>query len=158
LASAIDTQEFARGLLLEMWDHDPGVATAKVTTPDGGTTERWVDMRDYVHLAVCVAATFRAGDGITLVEIVAAEAEDETDGSVTVIKTSGVVAADALADWVFLECSAEEIVHLGEAAGYELRYVAARITTQHAGDEAMVAYVALTNRPSTVRTPPTTIS
>ncbi len=44
------------------------------------------------------------------------------------------------------------------ATTYNLRYVAARITTQHAGDEAVVTYVADVRRPSAVVTAAANIS
>ncbi len=156
MVSAINTEHFARNLLMQMWDHDPGSTDAKVTSPDGGTTERWVDLRDYDHFACGVMATFRAGDGVALVEIVASDSPDETDASVTVVKTSGAVVADALGDWIFLECSAAEVAAL--ATSYDLRYVAARITMAHEGDEAAVVYLADARRPSAAITNPTTIS
>ena len=147
MASAVGTDKILSNLLVQIWDHDPGTTDAKVTSPDGGTTERWVDLRDYDKFAAAVCATVFGGTGPVLLEIVASEAEDETDGSVTVIKTSGAIVLNALTEWHVLECSAEEIVQLGEAAGYDLRYVAARITTQHLGDEAVVVYLATPRRP-----------
>jgi len=57
--------------------------------------------------------------------------------NLTVIKTSGAVVADALDDFVVLECSAEEISQLGNG----LRYAAARITMANAADEAKVVYI-----------------
>jgi hypothetical protein len=158
MASSVATDKMACNLLVQVWDHDPNSTAVKVTSPDAGTTERWVDMRDYLQFAVIVAAAALTGSGVTLVEIVASDAEDETDGSVTVVKTSGVLAADALADWAFLECTAEEIAHLGAAAGYELRYVAARITCQNAADEALVVYLAVPKRPHDALTAASTIS
>jgi len=147
MASAVGTDKLLSNLLVQIWDHDPAVNTVKVTTPDGGTTERWVDLRDYDKFAAAVCATVFGGTGPVLLEIVASEAEDETDASVTIIKTSGAIVLNALAEWYILECTAEEVVQLGEAAGYNLRYVAARITTQNAGDEAVVVYLATPRRP-----------
>lgn len=159
MASAVATQHLLSRFKAEVWDHDPGATTAMVASPDGGTTERWVDMRDHSHLmAIAIQTVIGSSSGITKLEIVASETADEGDASLTVIKDSGTVDADALADWLALECSAEEIAHLGDAAGYKLRYAAARVTQSNSGDEAIVVYFAQTNRPHKDTTPATTIS
>ena len=69
-----------------------------------------------------------------------------------------VVDADGLADWLIEECSMDEVRHLGDAAGVNLRYVAGRITSSNSGDEAIVVYFAIPNRKYLNRTPATTIS
>ena len=156
MVSPIATRDLSTFLHLEMWQHAPGTTSAKVASPDGGATERWLDMRDYNAFGAMVAATFCAGDGVVLVEIVASPTPDEDDSDLVVVKSSGTIAADALADWAWLECTRAEIAVLGESC--ELRYVAARITTQHEGDEAMVTYVARVTSPGTPATAATTIS
>ena len=145
MASAVATDKIATQFLLALYDHDPDSTDAKVTSADGGTTEKWLDMRDYRGFAVMVAPGAMTGAGITQVEIVASETADETDSSVTVIKDSSTVAADALGDYVFLECTAEEIAHA--ASTYALRYVAARITLDNAADEATVIYFGIPLKP-----------
>lgn len=121
------------------YDHDPGATTAIVTSPDGGTTKRYLDMSLYGGFAVYATPTALTGAGITKVEIVASETVDMT--TVTVVKDSGTVVADALGDFVVLECTAAEVAQLGEAAGLNLRYVGARITEANAADEAHVVYI-----------------
>ena len=142
--------------LFQVWDHDPAVNTALVCSPDGGTTQRWVDMRDYLHFDALVIATILAGAGPTLIEIVAAE--DAAGTHITQVKSSGVVALTTLASWAFLECSAEEVAAAGAAAGYNLRYVAARITLADVGDEAMVVYRATARYRHDAITSPVTIA
>ena len=156
MASSVATDKIACRALFEMWDHDPGVNTALGVSPDGGTTERWVDMRDYHNFAVGVMATIMGGNGPTLVEIIASDSEDDGDSSVTVVKATATIAADAMGDWVFLECTAEEIAHL--ASTYDLRYVTARITCHHAGDEAAVVFYAEPKSPHDAVTAATTIA
>lgn len=93
----------------------------------------WLDMRDYEGFAVMAFNVALTGAGITKVEILAA---DDTSGTnATVIKDSGTVAADALADYVFLECSAQEIQQESEDGGYNLRYVNVRLTADNAADD-----------------------
>ena len=157
MASAVATDRLSCRRKIEMWDHDPGTASALITSPDGGTTKRYVAMRDYGSFQVAVMATVMGGNGPTLVEIVAAE--DAAGTNVTQIKTSGTVAADAMGDWVMLECTAEEVNHIGKAAGYDFTHVGARITCHHAGDEAVVVYIRDEPRfPQDSLTPATTIA
>lgn len=125
---------------LQIWDHDPGSTSATVITPDGGTTERWADMRDFSGFVCAAMSSTLNGNGITKLEIVA---NDESDGSGTdvVIKDSGTVAADAVGDWVVLECTVEELAQEGADNSVDLRYVAGRITVADAADEAVVVYI-----------------
>ena len=106
--------------------------------------------------ALAIQTVIGSSSGITKLEIVAAE--DTSGTNTVVIKDSGVVDADALCDWLIEECSMDEVAHLGAAAGYDLRYVAARITQSNAGDEAIVVYYAEPNRKYLNQTPATTIS
>ena len=139
MASAQASMKLFANAKIEMWDHDPGGTAAAVVTPDAGTTVRYVDMRDYNGFAVVAMATVLGGANMTLLEIVAAD--DAAGTNVTIVKTSGVLAADAVGDFACEECTAEEIAQLSEAAGYSLRYVAGRITCANAGDELVVTYI-----------------
>jgi hypothetical protein len=136
MATTVSTEKIGSSIYIKSHDHDPGLTTAILVSPDGGTTIRYLDMKDYTNFSANFAPSVGTG-GITLAEIVASSID--TFASVTQIKTSGAVAADAVQDNVFLECSAEEIVHT--AAG--LRYVAGRVTMPTSTDEAKVTYVAL---------------
>lgn len=157
MASSVAEQHIRSNFIFEIWDHDSGDTAANVVTPDGGTTERWMDGRDLHRFAVIAAQTvIGSSSGITLVEIVAA---DDTSGTnVTVIKTSGAIDADALADWAIQECSMDEVAQLSAASGYDLRYLAGRITQSNAGDEAIVQYFGIPKRKYLDQTPATTIS
>ena len=44
-----------------------------------------------------------------------------------VVKDSGTMAADEVEDQAWLECTSEEIAHLGSVNGKALRYVAGRL-------------------------------
>lgn len=137
MASLVDSQKFASRVKLTMWDHDPGATTAKLVSPDGGTTVRYIDMATFEGAVVAAYPTAIGGGGLTKLEIVAA-----TDAAFTtpvVVKDSGVIAADALGDWAMLECTAEEVAHLG--AG--LRYVTGRLTQGTATDEAVVVLMGI---------------
>lgn len=145
MAIASACEYFGARLFLKSYDHDPGATTAVLASPDGGTTIRYLDMRDYEHFGVMVRPTIVGGSGITLVEIVASAAVSFS--SVVQVKTSGTVAGDSLNDVVFVECSAEEVAQLATDDGVAYRYVAARITTSTNTDEANVTYLALPKRP-----------
>lgn len=138
--STVATQSWLSRNKLEQWDHDPGSTSAILASPDGGTTIRYVDMRGYHRLLAAVCQTVLGGNGVTKLEIVASATT--AFSSVTVIKDSGTIALNALGEWAVLECTSDEIAQLGEAAGVNLRYAAARITCHHAGDEALVTYIA----------------
>lgn len=157
MASAVAEQHIRSRYLFQVWDHDPDTASAIVVTPDAGTTDRYVDGRDLERFAVIAIQTvIGSNSGITKLEIVAASDTAGTD--LTVIKDSGTVDADALADWLIEECSMDEVRHLGDAAGVNLRYVAGRLTSSNSGDEAIVVYFGIPNRKYLNLTPATTIS
>jgi len=157
MASPTTTDKVRSNFLFQVWDHDPGAATAVFVSPDGGTTVRSVDMRDYSDFAVICVTTILGGNGPTLVEIVASDSSDMSTNA-TVIKTSGTIAADAFADWVIQACTAAEVAQEGSDAGVDLRYVAGRITCNNSGDEALVTYFACPNNPNLDLTPATTIA
>ena len=157
MASNVAEQHIRSQFLFQVWDHDPDTASAIVVTPDGGTTDRYIDGRDIHNFAVIAIQTIiGSASGITKLEIIAASDTSGTD--LTVIKDSGTVDADALADWLIEECSMDEVRHAGDAAGVNLRYVAGRVTSSNSGDEAIIVYFAIPKNRYLNRTPATTIS
>lgn len=147
MASAIATERIGSKIFLKDYDHDPGATTAVLASPDGGTTIRYMDLRDYEYVGVMARPTIVGGSGLTKLEIVASETT--AFSSVTVVKDSGTVAGDSLNDVVFLECSAAEVSQLGSDGGLALRYVAARLTQATNTDEANVTYIGIPKRPAT---------
>jgi hypothetical protein len=139
MASPQASAKLTSKLKVSIHDHDPGSTDAKLLSGDGGTTIAYVDGRDYHNFLYEAMASTLTGSGITKLEIVASATT--AFSAVTVIKDSGTVAADAVGDYVVLECTAEEIAQEGADAGVELRYVTARLTCQNAADEAVVAFV-----------------
>lgn len=137
MASAVTTQRLASNAARKMYDHDPGATTAVITSPDGGTTKQVVAMQNYEWFGVGVMLSVAAG-GVTLVEIVGCT--DSAGSDPTVVVSSGAVDADAVGDFVWVECSAAQVNEVGRAAGLALTHVAARITCSNAGDEAVVYY------------------
>lgn len=136
------SQKIASRVYLRGFDHDPGATTAVVCSPDGGTTKRLLDLRDYAGFGVLACPTIVGGTGVTKVEIVAYIDGDSTGaGTAYVVKDSGTVAADAVNDQVWQECTAAEVAQLGTDEGVDLRYVAARLTNGTNTDEVKVVYV-----------------
>ena len=138
MATAVTTVDLFANAAIVTFDHDPGDTTAQVTTPDGGTTKRFVAMKDYEGFAGIVMATIATG-GPTLVDIVGAD--DSTGTNVTTIVTSATVAADAVGDVVVVECSAAQIKEVSDAGGFDFTHVGVRITAGNSGDECAVTYI-----------------
>jgi hypothetical protein len=139
MASSVSTDRLACRRKIEMWDHDPDSTAARIVSPDANTTKRYVAMAGYGSFQVAAMSATLTGNGITLLEIVAAE--DSAGTNATQIKTSGTIAADAVGDWAMLEATADEINHVGKAAGYDFTHVGARLTLANAADECAVVYI-----------------
>lgn len=140
MVSEITTDKFRSKNVTQMWKHDPDAATAEIVTPDGGTTLRVMDLENIGSFSAGVMSDVLTGDGVTKLELVAADTA-AFDGTVVVIKDSGVVAADAVGDWVFQEMLAEEVAQASSEAGVELKWGAARVTVEDAADECAVVYI-----------------
>jgi hypothetical protein len=139
MATAVTTQKFASRNAMESYDHDPGATTPIVTSPDGGTTQRWVALRDFEGFAVQARPTVVGGDGITLLEIVAAT--DSSGSDVTAVLAHAASTTTALGKHLNLEVTAEQVKEVGAAAGKNFTHVAARLTMATSTDEANVTYV-----------------
>lgn len=138
MASAQTIDKLFTEMKIEMLDNDPGAATAKIVSADGSTFVG-KDMRDYGSFAVVAMPTVASSE-ITVLEIVASDSSDMST-NVTAVVTSGAVSANApLVDYVALECTAEQIKEV-DTSSVGLRYVAARITCNAAGDEHVVTYI-----------------
>ena len=139
MATAVTSQKLASIMAVTAYDHDPGATTAVVTSPDGGTTKRYVNVQNYGAFGVLAKPTIAAANGITLLEIVAAE--DATGTNVTVVKAHAASVTDSLDEYVWLEVTAEQIKEVGAAAGYNFTHAAARLTMATNTDEAAVVYI-----------------
>jgi aspartokinase len=139
MATGVTSQKLASKLAIESYDHDPGATTAVVTSADGGTTPKWVAMANYGAFGVIAKPTVVAANGITLLEIVAATDAAGTD--VTVVLAHAASITDALTEYVWLECTDEQVKEVGAAAGKNFTHVAARLTMATNTDEACVTYI-----------------
>lgn len=140
MATAVTSNKIASNLAILSYDHDPGGTSATITSPDGGTTKRVVALALYELFGVAAMTSVSASSsGITLLEIVGCT--DSSGSNPTQIVSSGAVVADAVGDFVFVECTAAQVKECGDAAGLTLTHVAARLTCSNAGDEAVVTYI-----------------
>jgi hypothetical protein len=128
MATQTDHNWFRSNNLVTVYDFDPDSANA--------TDVGWVDMRDYGALTVLAIRTIGTGavDGFKIL------ANTASDGSGTDFEVKSHATAtepDAIADFVVLEASAEEIRSGGE--GY--RYASAQIELATSTDEMIVVYI-----------------
>lgn len=139
MASSVSTDRFACNAAVEMFYHAPADAATEQSVKAGASTTTWKDLRDYEGFMVVAMTALKVGNGMIELSIYAA---DDTSGTnATEIKTTGVIAADAIGDYAVLECTAEEIAHLSAASGYSLRYVAGYVDCHHNDDEVAVTYI-----------------
>lgn len=139
MASGVTSQKlFSRNAVIT-YDHDPDTTAAIITTPDAGTTKRYLALENYENFAGLAMLTVSgSSSGMTLVDIVAAESATGTN--VTTVVSSGAVLADAVGDFVKVECTAAQVKEVGDAGGFTFTHVGVRITCSNTGDEAAVTY------------------
>lgn len=157
MASPQEAMVIRSRFTIELWDHDPGQTCATLISPDGGTTVRSIDMKDYTHF-VCAVFFTSGSDDLSKLEILTGDDTSFTNSAV--VKDSGTIAVDALGDWAIEECSWEECVQEGLDAGtaFDARYVAGRTTQANADVEGVALYIAKARKPQLNLTPQTTIA
>lgn len=140
MASGVTSQKLFANLAMISYDHDPGATSALITSPNGGTTKRYLPIALYENFAgLCMTSVSASSSGPTLVDLVAATDSDGTN--VTTVVSSGTVAADAVGDFVAVEATAAQIKEVGVAAGYTFTHFGIRITCSNSGDECVVTYI-----------------
>lgn len=115
---------------ITQYDFDPNSTAA--------TAVGWVDMRDFSKLLVSFFRTVGTSN-ITLV-IKAAPAASATNEQTIVTKTISAQ-PNAVGDYVFEECLAEQIAAVSASSGYALRYASAYISFATNTDEGVVTYI-----------------
>jgi hypothetical protein len=105
----------------------------------GGLKIGLVDMRDYGAFVVGLMNTVLSGAGVSAYSIVA---NTHADGSGTdrEIK-AGASTLTAEGDYVWLECTAEEVAQIGTDNSEDLRYVSLKCTCANASDEVAAVYM-----------------
>jgi len=125
MAVATSTDQSSTIMAITQYDHDPDATTA--------TDVAWVDMRDYGKF---IASFFRTvGTSALTYKIIANSASDGSGTDVEI--KAGSAAPDAVGDYAFLECTAEELL----SAGTDLRYVSLNLTLATGTDEGVVTYI-----------------
>lgn len=134
MVTTFTSEKFSANNKITMFDHDP--ANSTVATDVG-----WVDMRDYDGISMTVFATVFGGNGITVFQIVASSSSSGAGTDGTVVSHAVGDAPDAQGDWLYLECTAEQIRAQETDSTGELRYVSAKLTAENTADEAVVTYL-----------------
>lgn len=128
------SQHFLSRNKITCYDHDPADSTV-------ATDVAWVDMRDYEGIVISVFCSALTGTGPVAFKILG-NSSSTGSGTDAVIKTHALgTAADAVGDYIFLECTAEEIAAASTSTTGQLRYVSANVAMNNAADEAVVTYI-----------------
>jgi hypothetical protein len=139
MASSVATDRLSTRRKMLMYYHAPADAATEQSVKAGASTETWQAMQGYGSFQVAAMTALKGGNGMIELSIYAAESATGTNA--TEIKTSGAIAADTVGDWAMQECTAEEINHVGRAAGRKFTHVAAYIDCHHNDDECAVVYI-----------------
>jgi hypothetical protein len=139
MASAVATDRLSTRRKMLMFYHAPADAATEQSVKSGATTTTWQAMKGYGSFQVAAMTALKGGNGMIELSIYAAESA--AGANATEIKTSGAIAADAIGDWAMQECTAEEINHVGKAAGYNFTHVVAYVDCHHNDDEVAVVYI-----------------
>ena len=128
MASAVTTERATSAIAVTQYDYDPGATTLSDVA--------WVDMQGYDWFAVVF---FRTIGTSTLVLNIIANEESNGSGTDVNIKTHafGGGQPDAVGDYIFLSCVAEEI----RSVDSDARYVSANLSVATNTDEAVITYI-----------------
>lgn len=142
MASAVATDRLSTRRKMLMYYHKPADAATEQSVKSGDTTTTWQAFKGYGSFQVAAMTALKGGQsGNGMIELSIYAAEDASGTNATEIKTSGVIAADTVGDWAMQECTAEEVNHVGKAAGYDFTHVVAYIDCHHNEDECAVVYI-----------------
>ena len=147
MASQNATQKFGANVL---------VVSELLTGGSTVTLAAGIDMRDYNKIGVLAAVAALAGAGMTKLEIIASASANM--GTPAVIKDSGTIAADAVDDQAFEECTASEIAQAETDGGVALRYASPRVTLDNTSDAVMATMICEPRVGRDDLTPATTIA
>lgn len=126
MVSAQTNQKFLSRNIVTQYDFDPDATSA--------TDVAWVDMRD---AGVFTVGFFRTVGTSNLTFHILANSASDGSGSDVTVKTYSGEEPNAVGDYCFLECTAQELAALGT----DLRYVSANLTVATGTDEAVVTYI-----------------
>ena len=126
----MEANKLASTIKVTQYDFDPNATTA--------TAVAWVDMQNFTSLLVSFFRT--VGTSALTLKIQASAASNGASAEDIVTKT---VAAepDAVGDFIFLECLAEQVAAKAASTGKALRYVSAVASFATNTDEGVVSYI-----------------
>lgn len=124
---AQSVEKLTSELAVTHYDFDPGATTA--------TEIDWVDMRD--HCGILVSFFRTIGTGAVTFKIMANTASDGSGTDADIVTHAVSSEPDAVGDYIFLECTAEQIA----AAGADMRYVTAVVSVATGTDEGVITYI-----------------
>lgn len=133
MASSQSSDKFFQNVKITQYDFDPdGTSAVDVA---------WVDMRDFGGFSFSFFRTVGTSD--VTVKILANSASDGsgTDVEVKAWTNATFGDPDAVGDYAFGECTAEEIIQTAITAGTTARYVTVNLTFATGTDEAVVTYI-----------------
>ena len=137
MASPQAAVKLSSELQVVMYDFDEDASTAKAATLIAAR-----DLKSFMGLGMTSALT---GSGMTLMEIVVATSS--TGAGIAQLVTSAAVEANAVGDYVMLECTDEMIAQEAADAGANYTHVGLRITNDNAADENVLTYITESKRP-----------
>jgi hypothetical protein len=126
----MDAKKLTSTLKVTQYDFDPNATTEAAVA--------WVDMRDFVSLLVGFFRT--VGTGALTLKIQASAAANGANPEDIVTKTVSAE-PNAVGDYVFLECLAEQVAAKAASTGKALRYVSAVASLATNTDEGVVTYI-----------------
>lgn len=130
MASSLTATKLASEIAVTQYDFDPN-STAS-------TAVAWVDMKDFSKFMASFFRTVGTSDITFLIRA----ATDNAGADVQTVVTKTVSSQpNAVGDYVFCECLAEQIAAVAASSGYALRYVSAYISFSTNTDEGVVTYV-----------------
>lgn len=126
MVSTQTNQKFLSRNVVTQYDFNPDATTA--------TEIGWVDMRD---AGVFTVGFFRTVGTSNLTFKIVANSESDGSGTDVDVKTYSGAEPNAVGDYCFLECTAQEL----GALGTDLRYVTASCAVATGTDEGVVTYI-----------------
>lgn len=127
---SLQANKLASEIAVTHYDFDPNATTA--------TAAGWVDMKNFSKLLVSFMRT--VGTSALTLKIQASASSNGASAEDIVTKTVSSE-PDAVGDYLFLECLAEQIANKGATTGKALRYASAVLSFATGTDEGVVTYI-----------------
>ena len=132
MASPQGSNKSASVMKVTQYDFDPDVDTA--------VDVAWVDMRDFTKIMIVFFRTVGTS-AIDTFEILANSAADGTGTDVEIKVHAVANEPNAVGDYIFLECTVEEINQEAGDNSTTARYVSASLEFATSTDEGVVTYI-----------------